>query len=73
MGMLYKLQTHIFRFIGDIKWAGWKRPFWFTINATGYGLKGEHYRKLAKRLQPGDIVIRRFEGYVDKWFILSDS
>lgn len=69
MGMLYTLQTHIFRFIGDIKWAGIKRPFWFTINATGYGLKGEHYRKLMKRLQPGDIFIRRFEGYIDKWFI----
>jgi len=69
MGMLYKLQTHVFRFIGDIKWAGILRPFWFTINATGYGLKGEHYRKLKKRIKPGDIFIRRFEGYIDKWFI----
>ncbi len=69
MGLLYNLQKHVFGFIGDIKWAGWKRPFWFTINATGYKLKGEHYRKLIKRLKPGDILIRRFEGYIDKWFI----
>lgn len=69
MGILYTLQTHIFRFIGDIKWAGIAHPFWFTINATGYKLKGEHYRKLSQQLQPGDIVIRRFEGYIDKWFI----
>lgn len=69
MGLLYNLQRYVFRFIGDIKWAGILHPFWFTINATGYGLKGEHYRKLSKRLKPGDIFIRRFEGYIDKWFI----
>lgn len=69
MGLLYSLQKHVFGFIGDIKWSGIAHPFWFTINATGYKLKGEHYRKLIKRLQPGDIFIRRFEGYIDKWFI----
>lgn len=69
MGLLYNLQKSVFGFIGDIKWSGWKHPFWFTINATGYKLKGEHYRKLIKKLQPGDIFIRRFEGYIDKWFI----
>lgn len=69
MGLLYSLQKHVFGFIGDIKWGGIAHPLWFTINATGYKLKGEHYRKLIKRLQPGDIFIRRFEGYVDKWFI----
>jgi hypothetical protein len=69
MGMLYNLQKALFGFIGDIKWSGLTHPFWFTINATGYKLKGEHYRKLITRLQPGDIFIRRFEGYIDKWFI----
>lgn len=71
MGLLYSLQKHLFGFIGDIKWSGIMHPFWFTINATGYKLKGEHYRKLSLRLKPGDIVIRRFEGYIDKWFIPS--
>lgn len=69
MGLLYKLQKCVFSFIGNIKWGGIAHPFWFTINATGYKLKGEHYRKLSKKLKPGDIVIRRFEGYVDKWLI----
>ena len=69
MGLLYSIQKHVFRFIGDIKWAGIKRPFWFTINATGYQLKGEHYRRVMEIIQPGDILIRRFEGYVDKWLI----
>jgi len=66
---LYKIQKSVFRFIGDIKWSGWKRPLWFTINAIGYQLKGEHYRKIIKKIKPGDILLRRFEGYIDKWFI----
>lgn len=67
--ILYKVQKTVFRFIGDIKWSGWKRPFWFTINAIGYKLRGEHYRKIIKKLQPGDVLLRRFEGYIDKWFL----
>lgn len=69
MGFLYNLQRAVFRFIGDIRWSGITHPFWFTINSTGYQLKGEHYRQLKPLLQPGDILIRRFEGYIDKWFI----
>ncbi len=69
MKYVYKIQKAVFRFIGDIKWSGWKKPFWFTINANGYQLKGEHYRFLSKVIKPGDILIRRFEGYVDKWLI----
>ncbi len=67
--LVYKIQSKFFRFVGDIKWAGWKRPFWFTINAQHYLLKGHHYREVEKIIKPGDILIRRFEGYVDKWFI----
>ena len=66
MGLIYNLQKYVFSFIGDIKWSGIAHPFWFTINAKGYQIKGEHYRKLSKKLKPGDIVIRRFEGYIDK-------
>ncbi len=69
MGLIYKLQKALFQFIGDIKWSGIKHPFWFTINGTGYLLKGEHYRKISHFIKPGDILIRRFEGYIDKWFI----
>lgn len=66
---IYKIQKSIFRFIGDIKWHGLLHPFWFTINAKTFQLKGSHYRKLEPLIQPGDIIIRRFEGYVDKWLI----
>lgn len=65
----FKIQKALFTFIGNIKWHGLLHPFWFTINAKTFQLKGKHYRQLEKLIQPGDIVIRRFEGYVDKWLI----
>ncbi len=65
----FKLKKWIFRFIGDIKWAGILHPFWFVINATTFRLKGRHYRDVEQVIQPGDILLRRFEGYVDKWLI----
>ena len=67
--LLFKLQKVVFRFIGDIKWAGVLHPFWFIINGVSFRLKGRHYRDLEKVIQPGDILIRRFEGYIDKWLI----
>ncbi len=65
----YKIQKALFRFIGDIKWHGWLHPFWFTINSVSFQLKGKHYRAVEQLIQPGDIVIRRFEGYADKFLI----
>ncbi|KKN91119.1 hypothetical protein LCGC14_0219840 [marine sediment metagenome] len=65
----FKLKKWIFRFIGDIKWAGMLHPFWFVINATTFRLKGKHYRDVEQIIQPGDILIRRFEGYVDKFLL----
>lgn len=67
--LLFKLEKKIFRFIGDVKWAGILHPFWFIINGTSFRLKGKHYRDLDSLIEPGDIIIRRFEGYVDKWLI----
>lgn len=65
----FKLKKWVFRFIGDIKWAGLLHPFWFTVNATTFRLKGKHYREVEQIIRPGDILVRRFEGYVDKWLI----
>ncbi len=54
---------------GDTQWFGWKHPLWFSVSPPGYKLKGEHYRLIKPLLQPGDILLQRFEGWVDKWFI----
>lgn len=69
MVIFQKAWNKTLTFIGDIKWSGIMHPFWFTINAQGYCLRGSDYRNVLKKIKPGDIVIRRFEGYLDKFFI----
>lgn len=65
----YLLWSKFITFVGDIEFFGWKRPFWFIINAPDYKLKGEHYRQVIKIIKPGDILLSRSEKYVDKWLI----
>ena len=67
--IIYSIKTAIFTFIGDIKYHGWKHPFWFEINASGYKLKGEHYREIKELIQPGDIILRRYYNYLDSYII----
>lgn len=69
MGLFYAIQSKIFTFIGDIKVFGWAHPMWFGINAHGYKLKGTVYRKLQNIIQPGDIFLRRFDGYLSSYMI----
>ena len=69
MGLIYKIQTAILRVIGDIQYYGWKHPFWFAFKPAGYKLKGEDYRIVKNIIQPGDILLQRWEGWIDKWFI----
>ncbi len=65
----YKIQKWIFTFIGNIRWSGFLHPFWFTLNSVSFRLKGQHYRKIESLIRPGDILLRRFEGYLDKFLI----
>lgn len=65
----YEIQKALFTFIGNIRWHGLLHPFWMTINATTFQLKGRHYRTVEQLIQPGDILVRRFEGYIDRFLI----
>ena len=67
--LLYRLQRKVFTFLGDIKVFGWTHPMWFGINAHGYKLKGVAYRKLCVLFKPGDIILRRFDGYLSSYMI----
>ncbi len=69
MSLLYRLQRKLFTFLGDIKVFGWKHPLWFGINAHGYKLKGVVYRTLCNSFKPGDIILRRFDGYLSSYMI----
>jgi hypothetical protein len=65
----YKIQKALFTFIGNIKWSGFFHPFWITVNAKTFRLKGKHYREVEQLIRPGDVLVRRFEGYLDKFLI----
>ncbi len=69
IGLLYRLQRKLFTFLGDIKVFGWTHPMWFEINAHGYRLKGAIYRKIRNLIKPGDIILRRYEGYLSSYMI----
>lgn len=65
----YYLWSRFVTFVGDIKFFGWKQPFWFVFNASGYKLKGEHYRSAMKVIKPGDVLLSRSEQYLDTYLI----
>lgn len=65
----YKIQKALFTFIGNIRWHGLLHPAWITINAVSFRLKGNDYREVEQLIKPGDIIVRRFEGYLDKFLI----
>lgn len=67
--LIYKIQKAVFNFLGDLRWHGILHPLWFTINARQHLLEGYHCRLIEKLILPGDVLIRRCEGYVDKWLI----
>ncbi len=69
MSLLYRFERKLFTFLGDIKVFGWTHPMWFEINAHGYRLKGAVYRKIRNLIKPGDIILRRYEGYLSSYMI----
>lgn len=69
MSLLYRFQRKLFTFLGDTKVFGWTHPMWFEINAHGYRLKGAVYRKIRNMIKPGDIILRRYEGYLSSYMI----
>lgn len=66
---LYSLLSKFLTFVGDIKFFGWKRPLWFVIDVQGYRLKGQHYREVAKIIEPGDVLLSRSEQYLTTFLI----
>lgn len=53
--------------LGDIK--VYRFPFFMVYDPTTFRVKGIHTRNAMDVLCPGDIVLRRYECYMDGWFI----
>ena len=52
---------------GDIKVFSW--PLFMVYDPGSYRVKGQHMREVMNLVQPGDILVRRYDQYLDGHFI----
>ncbi|HNY29560.1 MAG TPA: hypothetical protein PKO15_01615 [Fibrobacteria bacterium] len=58
-----KLYDQLVTILGDIKI--FRYPFWMVYDPGSYKIKGPESRLVQSLLQPGDILLRRYDGYLD--------
>lgn len=65
----YKIWEKTLRIIGDIK--VFKTPCWINYNPEefDYNVRGEDICKIQEVIQPGDIILRSYENYLDSYLI----
>lgn len=65
----YKIWEKTLRIIGDIK--VFKTPCWVNYNPEefDYNVRGEDICKIQEVIQPGDIILRSYENYLDSYLI----
>lgn len=57
------------RMFGNIQ-VFWTQPLFFILwGSTHYEIKGVETRQILGLLQPGDILLRRYDRYLSRWFI----
>ncbi len=61
------LQKKIFTIFGDIRIYPY--PLFFLYHPKGYKISGEKFEKAAKQIKQFDILLRRYDTYLDKVFI----
>lgn len=62
-----RLYDQFISMFGDIK--VFRFPFWIVYDPGSYRVKGPECRKISNILEPGDILLRRYDGYLDSRFI----
>lgn len=62
-----KLMDRFLTVFGDIK--VFRFPFWMVYDPGSYKVRGAEMRTIGDLLQPGDILLRKYDGYLDGRFI----
>jgi hypothetical protein len=62
-----KLHERILTIIGDIKVFKW--PCFFIYQTNGYKVRGESITNIIHEIEPGDILLRGYDDYLDGKFI----
>lgn len=60
--ILYKIKAAFVSWFGNIKI--YRYPFFILIGHVAYKIKGPHQRKIMSLLEPGDVILRRYDAYV---------
>jgi Orthopoxvirus protein of unknown function (DUF830). len=67
MSLINNLKTGFLRMFGDIKVFKW--PMFILYDPGSYKVKGEDMREVIKIIEPGDMLVRGYDNYVDGYFI----
>jgi hypothetical protein len=60
--IIYKIKAAVVGWFGDIKI--YKYPFFILVGHVAYKIKGQHQRKIINLLEPGDVLLRRYDAYI---------
>lgn len=66
-GLLENIKQGILEVLGRIRMS--KHPLWISFAPAGFDVKGHQIRKAMKLVEPGDVLVRRYVGYANGWFI----
>lgn len=66
-GLFRNLKQGILEGLGRIRI--YDKPFWFVFNPKGYKIRAAQLRRALEILQPGDIVVRKYDTYLSSYFI----
>ena len=65
--LFYKLWAKFLTQFGAIKI--FKFPMFFVYDPSEYEIDGEHMQEALKVLQPGDVILRGYNHYIDGYFV----
>ncbi|MCJ8345519.1 hypothetical protein MJH12_08260, partial [bacterium] len=73
----YRFKRWLFTLVGDIAIMGWNSPVWVVYKPPAYKFKGDEYYQCVcmitqGKLQKGDILLRRYDHFLDRQFIPGD-
>ena len=67
---IYKIWSKFLTIFGDIKL--FKYPFFIIYDPDNYKIKGDKIEDLMNIVEPGDVIIRGYDAYIDSYFIKSE-
>jgi hypothetical protein len=67
LDFLYYARAEILTILGDIKY--FRFPFFIVYDPNSFKIKGHQYYSIAKHIKEGDVLLRRYDSYIDRFFI----